>query len=121
MGIDFTRFEYISYQQWCVLHEGFEFRDVTNITGYAKWGSYLEDPLPGARLDLLAPLWISVESLSKAESGEIAKMSKETPPLLVFHVDHAGLSYITGGIEEKVAWEKVVLAFLSQHNRSDFD
>lgn len=56
--ISFPRFEYMAYQQWCVLHEGFSFKNVTNITGEAKWGSYLEDPLPGARLAELTPLWL---------------------------------------------------------------
>merc|ERR1712216_211696 len=83
----FQRFEHVSYQQWCVLHEGFTFRDVTNITGEAKWGSYMEDPLPGARLAELEPLWISNQALERVESGVLPEMSKEVPPLLVFHAD----------------------------------
>jgi len=88
--ITFPRFEHIAYQHWCILHEGFHFKDVTDITGQAKWGSYLEDPRPGARIGELQPMWVSGETFTRAESGEIGPMSTEAPPLLVFHVDHAG-------------------------------
>jgi len=88
--VEFPRFEHIAYQQWCVLHEGFHFKDVTDITGEAKWGSYLEDPRPGARIGELQPLWVSGDAFTRAESGEIGPMSNEAPPLLIFHVDHVG-------------------------------
>merc|ERR1711920_690664 len=55
-NITFPRFEIIAYQQWCVLHEGFTFRDVTNLTRHAKWGSYNEEPKEGSRLAELQPL-----------------------------------------------------------------
>jgi len=86
-GIQFTRFEHLSYQQWCAMHEGFNFRDVTDITGEAKWGSYMEDPLPGARLAELKPVWISGEALERVENGQLPPMNVEEPPLLIFHAD----------------------------------
>merc|ERR1712039_755180 len=88
--VRFVRFEYIAYQQFSVLHEGFRFWDVTNLTGEAKWGSYLEDPMPGAQLNSLAPMWVSMEALSAARRGEIPALSEEQPPLLLFHADHQG-------------------------------
>merc|ERR1712048_50165 len=120
-GVRFTRFEYMSYQQWCVMHEGFRFRDVTNVSGEAKWGSYLEDPLPGARVSELEPLWISAEALSKAERGEIPTMRKTAPPLMIFHADHEALRFFRGGDEEKILWEKLMLDLLKRHGRTDFD
>mmetsp|Transcript_71690 Transcript_71690/g.205748 ORF Transcript_71690/g.205748 Transcript_71690/m.205748 type:complete len:512 (-) Transcript_71690:68-1603(-) len=86
-GIKFTRFEHLSYQQWCAMHEGFNFRDVTDITGEAKWGSYMEDPLPGARLAELKPVWISGEALERVENGQLPPMNVQEPPLLIFHAD----------------------------------
>lgn len=86
-GIVFPRFEYLSYQQWCVLHEGFTFRDVTDITGEAKWGSYMEDPLPGARLAELKPIWFSGEAMERLEQGVLPRLSAEDPPLIIFHAD----------------------------------
>lgn len=86
-GINFVRFEYIGYQQWCVLKEHFRFKDVTNITGEAKWGSYMEDPLPGSRLAELSPLWISGQALQRMEEGELPPLSKNDPPLIIFHAD----------------------------------
>merc|ERR1711870_52112 len=82
--IQFSRFEHIAYQQWSVLHEGFRFLDVTNITGEAKWGSYMEDPQPGARLTGLDPLWISSKVLVKSSEGKLP-LSETAPPFLVFH------------------------------------
>jgi len=111
-GIRFPRFEYICYQQWCVLHEGYVFRDVTNITGMAKWGSYLEDPqMKGADLAVLEPLWISVETLTKAENGFIQNLSKTAPPLMIFHVDHNSFRFKEVWIEK---WKKNVPGFLAQ-------
>merc|ERR1712066_575904 len=80
----FQRFEHVGYQQWTVLHEGFTFWDVTNITGEAKWGSYMEDPQPGARLAELRPLWVSGEGLERVERGKLVKLSEQEPPLLIF-------------------------------------
>lgn len=85
--IRFTRFEYISYQQWCMMHEGFRIRDVTGLTGEAKWGSYMEDPLPGAQLAPLKPLWVSGGALSMSEQGAIPPMNENVPPLIIFHAD----------------------------------
>merc|ERR1712083_102943 len=72
---------------WCVLHEGFRFWDVTNITGEAKWGSYMEDPLPGARLAELVPLWVSGQVMERVENGILPPLSTEMPPLIIFHGD----------------------------------
>eukprot|EP00972_Heterocapsa_arctica_P094149 13884440-Heterocapsa_arctica.AAC.1 len=47
----------------------------------------MEDPLPGARLAELEPLWISGQALERAESGALPPMSQDAPPLLVFHAD----------------------------------
>eukprot|EP00927_Polykrikos_kofoidii_P065205 TRINITY_DN60993_c0_g1_i1.p1 TRINITY_DN60993_c0_g1~~TRINITY_DN60993_c0_g1_i1.p1 ORF type:complete len:511 (-),score=50.14 TRINITY_DN60993_c0_g1_i1:267-1772(-) len=84
----FTRFEHVEYQQWCVLHEGFQFRDVTHITGQASWGSYMEDPQPGARLAELHPLWVSSNAFSRAKRKIIPDLAP-AEPYLVFHVDQA--------------------------------
>lgn len=87
-GMNMPRFEYMAYQQWCCLHEDFSFRDVTPIVGYAKWGSYLEDPQPGARLAELSPMWISGDAMVSWYQQKIGDMNRTDPPLLVFHVDH---------------------------------
>jgi len=86
-GMVFERFEHVSYQQWCVMHKGFRFKDVSNITGQAKWGSFMEDPLPGSRLGELEPIWVSGQASQRAEEGEIAPLSQAVPPLLIFHAD----------------------------------
>merc|ERR1712194_850276 len=108
--IKFVPFEYLSYQQWCVLHEGFRFRDVTEYTGEAKWGSYMEDPLPGAQLASLEPLWVSSEALDRVESGVLPALSDAVPPLLIFHADKGRQRVNRELIKRK--WEEVVLAFL---------
>eukprot|EP00440_Ansanella_granifera_P012807 gb/GFBE01013910.1/.p1 GENE.gb/GFBE01013910.1/~~gb/GFBE01013910.1/.p1 ORF type:complete len:407 (+),score=83.29 gb/GFBE01013910.1/:1-1221(+) len=87
-GISWPCFEHMAYQQWCVLHEGFNFTDVTKQTGFALWGSYMEDPPAGAQLGDLHPLWVSAEALVRSERGEIQHLSEEQRPVMVFHVDH---------------------------------
>jgi len=82
-----TRFEMLGYHYWCILHEGFSFKDVTNLTGEAKWGSYLEDPPANARLDLLEPIWVSGHAMEYMEDGIIPNFSKSNPPLLIYHAD----------------------------------
>lgn len=86
--VHFPPFEHICYQQWCMLQEGFSLRDVTNITGPAKWGSYVEDPVKGSNLTKLLPLWASAETVVASENGDIQSLSAKEPPLLIFHVDH---------------------------------
>jgi len=93
--VSFSRFEYVSYQQWCVLQEGFSFRDVTNITGPAKWGSYLEDPVKGSNVTELRPLWASAEAVVLSRQGQIQSLSAAEPPLIIFHVDHRGSHFST--------------------------
>lgn len=105
--LTFPRFEYIAYQQWCVLNEGYHFHDVTDQVGLAKWGSYLEDPRPGARVGELRPLWVSGETFTRAESGEIPPLSAEAPPLLIFHVDHAGERFRVEDWESKWTLEEL--------------
>lgn len=85
--IKWPRFEHIAYQHWCVLNHGYKFQDVTDLTGLANWGSYLEDPPPGANLEPLAPLWASARGVARADSGEIEPLSTTEPPLLIFHAD----------------------------------
>uniref|UniRef100_A0A7S0A1M6 Uncharacterized protein n=1 Tax=Pyrodinium bahamense TaxID=73915 RepID=A0A7S0A1M6_9DINO len=118
-GISFKRFEYVAYQQWCVLREGFRFRDVTNITGEAKWGSYMEDPLPGAKLNELHPLWISGQAAERVEHGVLPPLSAKRPPLLIFHADQ-GRSR-AGREKNKAVWEVVLLELLKRHGRTDFN
>jgi len=104
--IRFPMFEYICYQQWCVLNEGFSFRDVTSISGLAKWGSYLEDPLPGSRLADLHPIWVSAETVVSSERGRIKRLAEDKPPLIIFHVDHDGHRF---NVEHYVKlWKPVV-------------
>eukprot|EP00392_Amoebophrya_sp_AT5.2_P016423 g16684.t1 len=43
-NLEHTNFEMITYHAFAVLTEDYRFRDVTNITGAAMWGSYLEAP-----------------------------------------------------------------------------
>eukprot|EP00435_Cladocopium_sp_Y103_P039452 s1780_g10.t1 len=117
-NIFFPRFEHVVYQMWCMLYEGWDIQDVTNITLEAKWGSYLEDPQENSELAKLRPMWVSSEALSKAQSGKIMALSKEEPPLILFHVDMLDLRYSAGGHDYKVLWEDLVLAFLKVHNRT---
>lgn len=120
--IHFTPFEYIAYQQFCMLNEGYHINDVTNLTGEAKWGSYLEDPLDGARLDELQPMWISSEALQASWNRKIPKLSMQAPPLLIFHVDHGGASILPPHAQaEKGVWEMLVLDLLAIQGRSDFN
>merc|ERR1712048_141438 len=100
------RFEILAYHQWCVLYEGYKFRDVTDITGEAKWGSYMEDPLPGAKLHKLKPLWVSGEALVSAKRELIPPMSDKEPPLLVFHADHNMEAFKLPKV--KMKWERVL-------------
>jgi len=93
--VRFPMFEYVCYQQWLVLHEGFDFRDVTNVTGLAKWASFLEDPTPKSRVSELRPLWASAEAVVSSEKGRILALRRDEPPLLVFHVDHEGRRFQT--------------------------
>merc|ERR1719181_1502497 len=58
----FPQFEHIAYQQWCIMYEGYHWDDVTDVTGEAKWGSYLEDPLPGSRLRDMHPMWLGSDA-----------------------------------------------------------
>jgi len=115
----FVRFEYIGYQQWCVLHEGFHFNDVTNLTGEAKWGSYMEDPLPGARLDKLRPLWISGQAIERVETGVLPKLSEDAPPLVIFHADQGRARAERDRHREE--WMEVLLQLLERHGRTDFN
>jgi len=122
VAVHFNRFEYMAYQQWCVLFEGFHFRDVTNTTGEARWGSYMEDPQPGARLGELQPLWISGQALERVEAGRLPPLPAgegAAPPLLIFHSDQ-GRSRAARE-KRKAAWEEVLLVLLKRHRRRDFD
>merc|ERR1712129_114895 len=122
MGIKFAPFEYIAYQQYCMLNEGFRINDVTNLTGDAKWGSYLEDPLPGARLDKLQPMWISGDALKAVWRGSVPELSKEAPPLMVFHIDHGGGDVMPKDQRaEKGVWEELVLDLLAGQGRNDYN
>jgi len=114
----FPRFEHIFYQQWNVLHEGFRFKDVTNLTGYAKWGSYLEDPLPNARIGEMQPLWVSSHALVLVEDGFIPALSREAPPLLIFHADQEGSQFYN--LTEKNIWKNLLLELLALQGRTDY-
>merc|ERR1712050_685175 len=87
--VNFTRFEYFAYQQWCVPHEGFTFNDLTDQVGSATWGSYLESPDKGARLVHQKPMWVSGVAMarSKNKSWEIEDWAP-AEPLPIFHIDH---------------------------------
>merc|ERR1712014_361450 len=102
---------------WCVLHEGFEIMDVTEITKEAKWGSYLEDPQPGSRLGELKPMWASTETVQRAEEGILPALSVSEPPLLIFHNDHTQLLHTSGGLPYKWLWEKLLLDLLAKAHR----
>jgi len=117
----FPRFEYLAYQQYCVMHEGFRFRDVTDVTMEAKWGSYLEDPQHGSRLAELNPMWASAETVERSEEKHILPLSVEAPPLLIFHTDHVDMRYTTAGKRYKELWEKLILDLLVRHKRTDWD
>jgi len=106
--IMFPRFEHVSYQQWTVLHEDFTFRDVTDLTGEAAWGSYMEDPPDGARLGELqpAPLWVSAKAVVRVARKVLPPLSKDEPPLLIFHADHETDHF--GGDEMRKDWEQIL-------------
>jgi len=92
-SIFFDRFEHLAYQQWCVMHEGYHFDDVTAVTDYAVWGSYLEDPKPtkgygSSRLAELHPMWLPSDANLAIQKGEVPPMSAVDPPLMYLHVDH---------------------------------
>eukprot|EP00434_Breviolum_minutum_P008536 symbB.v1.2.007530.t1/scaffold462.1/size201456/20 len=116
--IFFPRFEHVVYQMWCMLYEGWDVKDVTDVTLEAKWGSYMEDPLENSQLAKLQPMWVSSEALSKAQSGKIMPFDKEAPPLILFHVDMLDLRYSAGGHDYKVLWEDLLLDLLKVHNRT---
>lgn len=97
-SIKFPRFEHITYQQWCVMHEGYTINDVTHLTGMAHWGSYQESPNPGSKLAELRPLWVASEVLALVEEGKLKPMDATARPLLVFHVDHHA-EVFSGGVE----------------------
>jgi len=103
VSVMFRRFEYLAYQQWCVLFEGFRFRDVTNLTGEARWGSYME----------------ALERVEKGVLPPLPAGAGTTPPLLIFHSDK-GRSRASRE-KRKAAWEEVLLALLKHHKRDDFD
>lgn len=121
--IRFHRFEHIGYQQWTVLEEGWRFRDVTNLTGEAKWGSYLEDPQPGARLFELAPMWISGHAFERAEKGVIVGPPADEPPLLIFHSDHGSprKNFLPMRKELKKNWGLVCEGILKMQGRQDWN
>jgi hypothetical protein len=105
--IAFSRFEIISYHVWCVLHEGFDFLDVTEITKEALWGSYLEITQKGSRLAELEPMWIGADVLAMAMRQEIAPLSATNPPLLVFHIDHLeGHEGAFAAVKERMEFRK---------------
>merc|ERR1740129_120484 len=118
--VRFPHFEMISYHVWCVLHEGYDVWDVTEITKETGWGSFLEDPQPGSRLAELEPMWIASESLLLARHGLILQLSRKNPPLLVFHIDHQERSFPDAGAKQK--WEQianVVIAAAKLRDRQD--
>eukprot|EP00933_Yihiella_yeosuensis_P020050 TRINITY_DN16174_c0_g1_i1.p1 TRINITY_DN16174_c0_g1~~TRINITY_DN16174_c0_g1_i1.p1 ORF type:complete len:573 (-),score=122.94 TRINITY_DN16174_c0_g1_i1:216-1910(-) len=117
----FPRFEYVCYQQWSVLHEGFRFRDVTDTTMEAKWGSYLEDPQQGSHLTELNPMWASAETVWRSEDKQISALSTQAPPLLIFHTDHENQRYTHGGHDYKEMWEKLIVELLKVQGRKDWD
>jgi hypothetical protein len=121
--IRFQRFEHIHYQQWAVLNEGFHFRDVTNLTGEAKWGSYLEDPMPGTRLQELAPMWTSGQAVERAEKGTIVGPPADEPPLLIFHSDHGNprKNFMPKRKLLKKQWGLVCEEVLKQQGRDDWN
>merc|ERR1712217_86047 len=97
-----------------------KFRDVTELTGEAKWGSYMEDPLPNAQLGSLQPLWISSEALDRVEDGQLPPLSTSVPPLLIFHADK-GRPRVRREMT-KNEWEQILLAALRLQGRdNDFD
>lgn len=119
--LSFVRFEYLTYQQFCVLFMGFRFNDVTHLSGEAKWGSYMEDPQDIARLDLIAPppLWVSEQSADLIRKKGL-NMSRESPPLLIFHADHRGCKLVPDLCKEKQMWTRLLPDFLAEQKRTDF-
>eukprot|EP00439_Symbiodinium_sp_Y106_P031725 s4223_g3.t2 len=115
------RFEHVAYQMWCVLHEGFQVRDVTDLAKEARWGSFLEDPQPDSRFAELKPLWASTEAVAAVEMSKAAPFSQESPPLLIFHADHLQMRFTFFGRRHKFLWESLLLDLLEKHNRTDFD
>lgn len=103
----FPRFEHISYQQWCCLHEGYHFDDVTPVTGPAIWGSYLEDPQSKdgfiSRIAELHPLWLPSDANMRIHEGKVPPMSRVSPPLMHLHVDHHPAYYKVA--ESVEAWK----------------
>lgn len=119
-------FEQIAYHLWSVLHEGFTFDDVTEITGEAKWGSYLEDPPDGSRLGELRPMWASSFAVQRAANGIIHNLSRDAPPLLIFHVDKwdkkgGDIPGLEGDRIRQLrrTWAEVALQGLLRTNRTD--
>ena len=117
--ITWQRFEHLGYQHWTVLHEGFSFRDVTEWTGPAKWGSYMEDPQPGAKLAPLKPLWVSGQALERVERQVLPPLSDEEPPLLVFHGDQ-GRSRAHRE-EHREAFATVIIELAKKHDDPEWD
>jgi len=115
--IRLPRFEYMSYQVWCILHEDFLIKDVTDITKEAPWGSYLEDAREGSRLSDLQPVWVGADSLLRAQTGKIKAMNHDQPPLLVFHVDHQHQSF-NGYAKMRRTWEQQMIAEINRCSTS---
>jgi len=105
-----------------VLHEGFRFRDVTNLTGEAKWGSFLEDPQPNTSLRELQPLMISGHALERSELGTIVGPPAHAPPVLIFHSDHANprANFLPKRKLLKKIWGEVQGHILTLQNRQDY-
>merc|ERR1712217_305256 len=109
-NIVFARFEHLAYQQWCILHEGFRVRNVTDIAGEASWGSYMEDPPPGSRLGKLQPLWISAKAFVGVEKDILAPLSQEAPPLLVFDADKEASRFGDEALQKR--WQRLLSSLL---------
>ena len=105
--VRFPRFEMLSYHVWCVLHEGYELWDVTHLTNETSWGSFLEVPQPGARLAELEPMWIGADALVMVRQTKVGPLSLTTPPLLVFHVDHAEDHFV--GSDARKNWGSLLM------------
>lgn len=118
-GIRFPRFEYVAYQMWTVLHDGWDFLDVSDTTLEAKWGSYLEDPQLGSRLAELKPMWTSADALGRVEDGSVPAFSEVDPPLLIFHLDHLMEKYAEPAYKE--LWKELLLELLKRDKRKDYD
>merc|ERR1712046_476049 len=87
-NISFPRFEHVGYQQWRVLHDGFQFEDVSEIVGEVNC-SFLEcPPIQGlSKMATLRPLWVSCRVFDLELQKRLSPSINVAEPLLFFMAD----------------------------------